>query len=146
MLNVLNYLGHQTTEAAAASNYRPGEPMILREASQSERLRMETPSERRLQVRRDEAQLVNFTGTEELGIYRLQAGSEVHRRLSVNLFDRSESDIRPAAENTIQIGHVKIKGRRADEASRRDLWKTVLLLALVVLLVEWYIYNRRVYV
>jgi hypothetical protein len=28
---------------------------------------------------------------------------------------------------------------------RRELWRPILLAALVVLLVEWYIYNRRVY-
>ena len=146
IMNALTYLGNPTTASTAASNHRPGEPIVVRDPIGGERLRMETPSARRLEVRGNEAQVVNFTGTEELGIYRLQAGSEVQRRFAVNLFDRSESDIRPAAENTIQIGDVKVAGREAREASRRDLWKAVLLLALVALLVEWYIYNRRVYI
>ena len=41
--------------------------------------------------------------------------------------------------------HVKISGTRAVARTRREAWKWLVMLALIVLLVEWYIYNRRVY-
>ena len=41
--------------------------------------------------------------------------------------------------------HVKISGKVATARVRREAWKWLAILALLVLLVEWYIYNRRVY-
>jgi hypothetical protein len=64
----------------------------------------------------------------------------------VNLFDPLESDIPPAKEKSIQIGHVTIEGQSAWQPKRQETWKWLLLAGLAVLLLEWYIYNRRVYV
>ena len=66
-------------------------------------------------------------------------------RLAVNLFDPSESQIAPRADAAIQIGHVDVEGQKTWEGARRELWKILLISALAVLLFEWYIYNRRVY-
>jgi hypothetical protein len=38
-----------------------------------------------------------------------------------------------------------VEGETAFEPSRFETWKYLLVLALGVLLFEWYIYNRRVY-
>ena len=62
----------------------------------------------------------------------------------MNLFDTIESDIRPTA--SIDPGYEEIVGQRGWETKRRELWKYLLIAGLIVLLIEWYIYNRRVYV
>jgi hypothetical protein len=49
-------------------------------------------------------------------------------------------------DESIQIGHETIEGTSGYELVRRETWKWLLLAGLAVLLVEWYIYNRRVYV
>jgi hypothetical protein len=38
-----------------------------------------------------------------------------------------------------------VQGESIREPARREAWKLLLLLGLGVLLFEWYIYNRRVY-
>ena len=49
----------------------------------------------------------------------------------------------PARE--IDFDWVKVEGKTNFQTQRKEYWKWLLLLALLVLLFEWYIYNRRVY-
>jgi hypothetical protein len=46
----------------------------------------------------------------------------------------------------LTIGFVEVVAQPRNADIRKELWKAVLVLALVVLLAEWYIYNRRVYI
>ena len=88
----------------------------------------------------------NFTDTEELGPYEVSSEGETIRWFAVNLFHSAESDIRPDRQPAIKIGYVEVEGKTGWEAGRRDTWRWLLLAGLAVLLLEWYIYNRRVYV
>jgi len=75
---------------------------------------------------------------------------------AVNMFDREESDIRLRVSQepedgvkvveSLSIGYVDVSAESPSSSVRRELWKLLLLGALVVLVLEWYIYNRRVYV
>ena len=51
----------------------------------------------------------------------------------------------PRTDPAIKIGHVTITGERSWEAGRREIWKYLVLAGLAVLLLEWYIYIRRIY-
>ena len=86
----------------------------------------------------------SFTATDELGIYEAQANGKTFQRFAVNLFDPTESDIRPAKDLAIKIGYVEVAGATGWEAGAREIWKELLLLGLAVSLLEWYIYTRRV--
>ena len=76
-------------------------------------------------------------------------------RFAVNLFDHQESDIgvRPGQDESaktikpadIRIGNVEVKATIGQTPTRTEAWKPVLACALFVLILEWYIYNRRVY-
>jgi hypothetical protein len=46
----------------------------------------------------------------------------------------------------IKIGYTAVPGGRARTPAIQHWWKLLALLALGVVLVEWYVYNRRVYV
>jgi len=46
----------------------------------------------------------------------------------------------------LKVGDSKVAGQTGREPARRDAWKLLVLAALAVLLFEWYIYNRRVYI
>ena len=45
----------------------------------------------------------------------------------------------------IKIGYNPVAGRGKSQPSRQEWWWTLAVAALVVVLLEWYIYNRRVY-
>ena len=48
--------------------------------------------------------------------------------------------------DSLEIGYVDVAAQSPQADVRRELWKPLLLLALFVLVLEWYIYNRRVYI
>jgi hypothetical protein len=122
----------------------PGAAVDLRSDTAKELLVL-SPSGRRTTLNRGPRNVFGFTDTRELGPYEVREGDKLTQRFTVNLFDPLESDIRPREENTIRIGYVEVEGETAFEPSRFETWKYLLLLALGVLLFEWYIYNRRVY-
>ena len=82
-----------------------------------------------------------FSDTEQLGVYQVQRDDGGLRHFAVNLLDANESNIEPRAE--IRIGSERIVAGQ-EISQPRDLWKWILVLAVVLLMVEWYIYNKRV--
>jgi len=87
----------------------------------------------------------HFTGAEEFGVYAIGPADKPLGQFAVNLFDRQESDIRPRPENALKIGHEQIAGQTAFEPARLEGWRWLAVAALFLLLFEWYIFNRRVY-
>jgi hypothetical protein len=142
MLNVLRHLGGGQDPLAAGS-VRPGQAVLLRSEAAGDSLTVETPSRQELTAGRGDFNTFNFSQTEQVGLYRVQDRDEVRQRFAVNLFDSAESNIRP--EPVVEIGWQKTTANAGWETTPIKAWKLLLLLALAVLLFEWYIYNRRVY-
>ena len=65
------------------------------------------------------------------------------QQFAVNLFDSRESDLAPA--DKLDLGNEEVAAKPSKQAARQELWKWLLLGAIGVLIFEWYIYNRRVY-
>ncbi|MCB9134438.1 MAG: BatA domain-containing protein [Anaerolineales bacterium] len=87
---------------------------------------------------------VFFQNTGELGLYAvnyLPADQYPAEYFAVNLFAPEESDIRPAAD--IRIGLAAVQPQQENELGNRELWNWLAALALVILLVEWWVYHRR---
>jgi len=142
MLNVLRHLGGGQDPLAAGS-VRPGQAVLLRSDAPGASLTITSPSGRQLAASRGDFTTFNFGQTEEVGLYQVQGRDGVQQRFAVNLFDSAESNIRPQPE--VEIGWQKSAASAGWETNPVKAWKLLLLLALAVLLFEWYIYNRRVY-
>ena len=84
-----------------------------------------------------------FGGTDQVGVYQVKWDDGVTRSFAVNLLDKDESNIEP--RSTVQIGADKVIAGM-DRSQPREIWKWFALLALAALLLEWYIYNRRIYI
>ncbi len=143
VLNVIEYLAGART-SLDSGGVRPGQPVAWRTDSPAERIQVKPPKGIPFEVSRGLLNTFNVTSTAEVGVYEVRAGDQGLGSFAVNLFDTNESDVRPALE--LGVGDYKVEGKTSREPARRDLWKIVLLAALAVLLAEWYIYNRRVYV
>jgi hypothetical protein len=104
-----------------------------------------TPRGDQFEVPRELQNTYVFSRTDELGVYDVREGSgtKVTQQFAVNLFDTRESDLTPAEK--IDIGHEEVKAKEGKQAARQEMWKWILLGAIGVLLFEWYVYNRRVY-
>jgi hypothetical protein len=153
-LNTLEYLASGTQESQDAS-VRPGRPVELRAEGNVPELTIVDPTGKEHTIKRTAEDLFQFHDTGQLGVYEVRQGDTVTERFAVNLFDRDESDVRvrpsqdPKAPATqaadIRIGHVDVKAEVGRAPTRKEVWKAILACALAVLVFEWYIYNRRVY-
>jgi hypothetical protein len=153
-LNALEYLAGGTEDSEIA-NVRPGRPVELRAAGNLPELTVVDPVGGAHTVPRTAEDLFQFHDTNRLGVYDVQRQDQVIERFAVNLFDREESDVRlrpsqDAEGGTIEpadirIGHVDVAASVGRAPTRKEAWKIVLACALFVLVFEWYVYNRRVY-
>jgi hypothetical protein len=83
-----------------------------------------------------------FDKAERVGIYAVRWQGRTQRHFAVNLLDARESDLEP--RRAFRVGAEDIRAGQTRKQPR-DLWKWVALAALGLLLLEWYVYNRRVY-
>jgi hypothetical protein len=145
VMNAIEYLGG-ARQAAGEGSFAPGRLVTLRTSTNAERLTVRAPDGRTEVISRTKGGAFNYADAEQLGVYQVQENGKSKQAFAVNLFDSAESDIRPRPENSIKIGYVEIAGEGGTEGTRRELWRPLLLAALFVLVAEWYIYNRRVYI
>lgn len=87
-----------------------------------------------------------FSQTDESGIYevREKGADELDQLFAVNLLDRLESDL--GVRDELNLGYEEVEGKVSSEPARKDFWSWLVLLALVIISIEWFIYNRRVFI
>lgn len=85
---------------------------------------------------------VYFSDTYECGIYKVAAAGDKDRLFAVSLLSSAESDNR--ARDTIALGEETVAAKSDPATENTDLWPYVVLAALAFLLLEWYVYNKRV--
>jgi hypothetical protein len=152
-LNALEYLAGGS-EASELDSTRPGRPVELAAVANEREITIVDPAGKEHTVRRTGDDLFQFHDTQQLGVYEVRRAGQDTERFAVNLFDRQESDVRlkPSQDEAgnvapadIRIGNVDVAATVGRTPSRKEAWKIILACALFVLVFEWYIYNRRVY-
>lgn len=144
VLNTLRFLTATETEVA---NVTPGSPARLRLPPSVRRAEVRSPAGRVSTVIRNQAGLFEIMDTDELGFYQVMpvdgdADDRAPVHFAVNLFDENESAVAPVAE--VAIGSEQAADTAAQLAARREYWRWLAILAVGVLLGEWYVYNRRI--
>jgi len=157
LYNTLRHLGN-VRSSIAEEIHRPGAPIALRADPEVQRLRVLPPEGRAVEIERSSQGTFPYHNADRPGLYRVEWDGEIRTLFAVNLFDPRESDIAPrglvpedasAAEAerlSVRIGYERLQGTRERAPDRKEWWWALALAALGVLLVEWYIYNRRVYI
>ncbi len=143
LMNIVRYLGN-ASGITAGQSVRPGQPMVIRSDFPTDTIRVVAPGGERKEIRREGQNLFVYPTTEQLGVYEIfdGSGNTAARHFTVNLFDERESNLQP---RDIEIGHEKVRSLTGSLPARREFWRWIVILGLGVLLFEWYIYNRRVY-
>ncbi|MBI3724500.1 BatA domain-containing protein [bacterium] len=88
--------------------------------------------------------VVRYADTSRTGFYEVRFDSSPPTFFAGNLASLDESDIAPADEIPLKSGPVAGEAKASD--TRHEVWKLLVLIAFFVLMLEWYVYNRRVYV
>jgi Ca-activated chloride channel homolog len=117
-----------------------GRPLAILPAPGVETAAVTSPDGRRHTVALDPLRPVFFAATEQAGVYTIQRGEEKDA-VAVNLLDRNESAVRPAAE--LKVGRGEVEGQTGGLKRTRELWRWGLLLAIGLLGAEWWVYSRR---
>lgn len=127
----------------ASDGLQPNEGISIRPGPDVEGIAIAAPSGQVYTPRITESG-VFFQETDELGVYAVNylAGDSQHAEFfAVNLFSPKESNIRPATD--LRLGRSVVPPQAEDELGHREFWPWLVALALLILLVEWGVYHRR---
>jgi hypothetical protein len=147
--NVLYILGN-VDDSVRAISVSAGEPVVLRPEAGFSELVITTPTKDRIVEKRRDRNEITFVKTDALGVYRYvvdpkngdnENAPQPRRAFAVNLLDMNESNIEPRP--AIRIGNERVVAGE-EKYQTREIWKWILLLAVALLALEWYIYHRRI--
>ncbi len=126
------------------SSIRPGELVNFRLEDGGDEVMVKSPSGQTQRIKRQKTGGFVFTGADELGIYQVLDQTDKHRlSFAVSLSDRRESDIKVKEQFTVGYSEVE-SGKSIEANANSNLWRYLLLTALLLVVVEWYVYNRRI--
>ncbi|GAC1466028.1 MAG: BatA and WFA domain-containing protein [Isosphaeraceae bacterium] len=157
LFNSIQVLGN-SRDSAGDEVHLPGQNVVLRLEAPDETVRVIGPSGAEVEtLKRSPQGTYVFSKGEKSGIYHTRWAPTGMLPFVINPFDFRESDIAPrglvpdgtppekADSYKIKIGYNPVASARSTRPSRKDWWVPFACGSLVVLLFEWYVYNRRVY-
>ncbi|MBK8987304.1 MAG: VWA domain-containing protein [Chloroflexi bacterium] len=127
----------------APTGLQPGDPVTISPAATTTAVLVEKPDGSIwTAVPGEEATI--FTETGQLGLYRVNLrddnGTRPAGSFAVNLFSPAESTIQPTA--ALQIGQVAAEAPAESNVGQREWWPWLLLMAVLILMVEWWVQHR----
>jgi hypothetical protein len=162
--NSIQVLGN-ARDSVGDEVHLPGQPITLRADTFKDRVTVDLPAGKRTQDGKSSETLSRTpqgsfiaNATDVTGIYHARWDPKGTMPFVVNQFDFRESNLAPRglvppgvpesqADNyKIKIGYNPVAGTQRVRPSRKDWWKAITVAVLGVLMLEWYIYNKRVYV
>ncbi len=159
LARAIDYLDRDAADAAAASGagrlLRPGDVLADRVPPGAASVRVTPPAPQAEQALTPAPDgRIAYGPLQGVGVYRLRwtgtagatdarDGDRVTRHFAANLADPEESNVAAAPQITLGTQIAQGEQSGADEAVQR-FWPYLLMIALAVLMVEWWIYNRKV--
>lgn len=145
VLNSLEYLGGAVASAGSRS-VLPGQAVPLNIANRYTDVVVQNPLKEKVKINRTGQPQILFTRTENTGFYEARPAADEELLLqlfTVNLFSQRESDIAIAPD--VMIGAETVEATQVAESYvRKEYWRWLLVVALVILFAEWIVYNRRI--
>lgn len=138
--NAIQHLSASIT-VGPSSTIRPGQTVAIPVPSGADTITVRTPRGDEQQLDAEARQAVFFRGTDRLGVYRIEPSVQGFDAFAVNLLNPNESEIRP--NRAFRVGSEEVETTEAIRRVNRPLWPWLMLAALGVLLIEWFVYNHR---
>jgi Ca-activated chloride channel homolog len=145
--NVVQWLGARPGQDEGLQ-LRTGETAMIEVPDQVDEVVVIDPTGSRHSVK-PEGRLAYFSDTERRGIYQVEAarpsrgdGGDFRQEFAVNLLNRRESANKPAEQ--LQFGRRPVTAGTGSVRTAREFWRWLVLLALLVLAIEWWVYHRRI--
>ena len=142
MANIMGWL-NPGSSLTSDTDYAPGEPVRIAPDASTETIVVRKP-DGTLWIRDVDDPAMVFPETDQLGVYEVMARSPADERLAgrfaVNLMSAAESRIAPVS--SVRLGSSALEAPGDDNVGQRELWPWLAIMALGVLLIEWWIYHR----
>jgi hypothetical protein len=142
VLNTIDSFGE--TDASYLSSYRTGEVWRVPVPDGARSAELTEPGGARRPVPVQDGRAVTFGN--QAGVYKLTTGTGAERvtsEFAANLSDLEESHIAPR-DTLVVAGHKAAKAEPGSVGVRREIWAILLAIVLVLSMVEWVTYHRRV--
>ena len=144
--NAVEYLG-RAGDAVTGRALSPGEPIATRLPVGSRDAELTLPDGRRVKVAVGADGSVSWGPVELAGLHRLSAlvpGRDAREvvQIAVNIADPAEARIDP--RESLDLGTRTVQGVDVASATRGALWPWVLVAGLVLVLAEWWYYQRQI--
>lgn len=127
----------------APTGLRPGDPVSITPGAGSTAVIISKPDGTAWTAEVGEEEVI-FTETDQLGLYQVvlrdNTGDQPAGSFAVNLFNSAESHIAPQA--SVQIGQTAVESDAEGDVGQREFWPWLLLIAFVVILIEWWVHFR----
>ena len=127
----------------APTGLQPGDPVAVVPGASTTAVLVEKPDGSRWTAEVGEEDLF-FTETDTPGLYtvllRDAAADRPAGSFAVNLFSQAESAIQPV--ESLQIGQTAVETEEEGDVGQRELWPWLLAIAVLVLIVEWWVHHR----
>jgi len=140
--NAIGFLGLEVAQDQRAS-LRTGQAIVVKGAADGEPATVTGPGDDRREVTPDASGLYRCPAANRAGIYRFALPGREDRHFAVNLLDEAESDIQPQRQMTLAGENVEAQAGPVRQ-SNVELWPYLVLLALLLVCVEWAVYNSKV--
>ena len=142
MANITDWLNPGRAFDTAASR-QPGEPVTILPGAGTTAVIITKPDGN--QWRSDVGETaVLFNETNLPGIYQVTLSENGSNRsggqFAVNLFNRAEANITPAP--ALQLGQTSLTAASEGNIGQREFWPWLLGLALLILVIEWWVHHR----
>lgn len=140
--NAVNYLGVELARGED-TNLAVHDPIVVQGDPDAEgEGRLDGPGLFDVPLARDPSGGFRFPGTARAGVYTLRAPDRPAMPFAVNLLDAAEGDIQPAER--IQLAGLEVVAQEgATGRANREIWPYLALFALLMLMVEWTVYNGK---
>ncbi|MDF1661533.1 MAG: BatA and WFA domain-containing protein [Planctomycetota bacterium] len=148
LANAIRWLGGAETRSR---QLKTGQVAVIPVGEGKGLVKITNPKGKEFEVPIDPSRrIINFSKTDYVGFYKAQVIREgkVEREqyFAVNINDTLESSLTPRKEFKVAGREKAVEGDSEVQESNREIWRYFAWALLAFLLLEWYIYNRRVYV
>jgi hypothetical protein len=140
--NAAGFLGMQLA-GAQEMNLKVGEPIVVEGLDGQITAQIDGPDFSGTAIKSGVSGSLRFPGTGRAGTYRLSIDGQPAKFFAVNLLDLIESNIEPRRQIVLSGQPVQAEEHDLSRANVQ-LWPFLVGLALVLLCLEWIIYNRKV--
>ena len=141
--NAIQFLSG-TASTVARKSVRPGAPITLPIPGNTKEVKVHRPDGVVDRVPVAGFDSIHYARTRQVGPYRLEPGLTGHDVFAVNLFSEVESHVRPTS--ALVLGAATLPAKAASIQVNKPAWPYFLIAVLVLLLLEWVIYNQRIFV